>query len=173
MTNATQLSTARKVVVAVCLGFFVVLVCGIGLFLLREDWRVWRTFRPTMATITQSEVESRYFVRGANHNVRVRFMYRVGAREYESGRYRIGEVAELGGRRAAERLVAQLPPGSTHAAWYDPAEPSVAVLRRGLNWGGLIVLGLGVGVPLLILVAVRLADRKAVRSASHETAAGN
>jgi hypothetical protein len=61
----------------------------------------------------------------------VRYRYRVQGIEYAGDRIQFGPVV------AVEKRVKALPEGSTHAVYYDPADPSRASLRVGVAWSTL------------------------------------
>jgi hypothetical protein len=116
-------------------------------FLLPELRVLWR-FEPTQATITASRVQP-WPGRGSGAAPDIRFKYRAGATEHAGGRWRVREYNE-GSAADIAALVAQYPAGSVHRAWYDPDEPSVAVLSRRPSFAGLLGLvfaALAVGVP--------------------------
>lgn len=115
------------------------------------ELRSWWAFEPTQATITTSEVHS-WPGRGRGAAHAIRFSYRAGGAVHHTGGWRITAVRE-GHVDEVAALVARHPVGSVHPAWYDPDEPSVAVLSRALSVPALIPLIFGVApvaVPVLL-----------------------
>src|SRR5262249_44587150 len=90
----------------------------------------------------------------------ITFKYTVDGKEFTRGRYRavpLGSWTDEGARRIADRYRV----GQTYLAWYDPADPNLAVLNRDSEWwfGGMFVLA-GVPAPTLsYLIFVQLGPK--------------
>jgi len=85
------------------------------------------------------------------------YAYTVAGRQYEGGRVVVGEFG-TGNRGRAEEIVTKYPPGSSVTVYYDPKQPSVAVLEPGTSGGslplfafGLVVSATAVGLGWLAL----------------------
>lgn len=115
-----------------------------------------RAWQPVPCTILDSHVETHSGSDSDTYSIAVRFAYVVEGRMYESDRYEF-----LGGSSSGydskAGAVAKLPAGTRTVCYYNPADPSDAVLERGLTRGylfGLIPLvfalvGIGGFVMLL------------------------
>lgn len=72
------------------------------------------------------------------YRLRVRYAYVVDGVRRTSSRRFAAELAgwtSWGGRKAAERHRARYPVGAPVTAYYDPADPVLAVLETGARWG--------------------------------------
>jgi hypothetical protein len=91
----------------------------------------------------------------ATHVPRIRYTYTVNGRKYEGSRHTIGHVK---GKTASEELVARFPKGKIVTVYYDPKDPSQAVLVRGMGgsnpfrYGMLLVVIMGL---FFVVVAFR------------------
>lgn len=91
------------------------------------------------------------FVRTVSHRAAITYAYQVGGREWRSKRVFFGDEAFATGTAARDR-VRKYEPESTVQVYYDPDDPSQAVLepraawrrsaRRALTWGALTVVSL-------------------------------
>lgn len=86
----------------------------------------------TRCTILSSEVEQHNGGDGDTFSVNIRFRYHVDGKPYESDRYHFFTGASSG-RAGKQKIVARYPPGSQHDAYYNPRDPSQAVLHRGFS----------------------------------------
>jgi len=130
-----------------------------------RDWQVRTTFRPTTATILHSAVAEWPGARDRGA-LDIRFAYVVEGVERTTGRFGIAEVPERSQDEARRRAEA-FPVGSQHPAWYDPEDPSVAVLSRRIHPAGAIgafLCILGIVAPLLL--GRRIREEAPVASAS-------
>ncbi len=87
------------------------------------------------------------------------YTYSVGGKSYSSSRFSLGESAQdYSDRQDAEKAASEHPAGSKVEVFYDPADPSSAVLRPGLSTGSWVPLLLGLffgGSGLLLLRMLR------------------
>jgi hypothetical protein len=89
---------------------------------------------PTAAgIILSSQVRESNDSEGSSYSAKIHYAYDVDGRRYECDRYRYGMM--WSGRRRAEAVVASCPVGRTVSVRYNPADPSDAVLRPGLDAG--------------------------------------
>ena len=120
----------------------------------------------------QGEVESVYVRRtrdnrsstqgSYSYHFEVTYNYLVNDITYISDRYSLGDGSTASSRYSTDdeaRADARetYPTGSEITVYYDPADPSSAVLNPGLNWGTLVPLLLGLffilaGIMLLFVV---------------------
>jgi Protein of unknown function (DUF3592) len=84
--------------------------------------------------------------------VALQFAYRVGGREYYSSHWNWGWTALHGDRSKAEAVAAKYPSGSEVPVYYDPAEPTTAVLDPTNRSG--VAAPLWVGIFLILASAV-------------------
>jgi hypothetical protein len=89
-----------------------------------------RRFIPVPARVLTSEVESRSDSDGATYRPEVSFEYTVAGRAHQSDTVHYGLWASSD-RAAAEAIADRFPAGSQTTAYYDPDEPTRAVLLRG------------------------------------------
>lgn len=69
--------------------------------------------------------------------VAVEYSYRVGGKNYTSNRLTYSESTQLS-RESALELTTGLKTGLETNAFYDPAQPAIAVLRKGVNRSSLV-----------------------------------
>jgi hypothetical protein len=79
----------------------------------------------------------------------IRYAYRVGGRTYESPQVWIGS-SEASSSDEPTRWVERFPPGAVVPVWFDPRDPSQAVLVRGSS-GRQLKLVLLVGAALAVV----------------------
>lgn len=103
------------------------------------------TPRRGSTTLTPSERERR-----RRYYPEVTYTWTVDGRTFEGSRFSLGEgLPDHGEREQAEAAARAFRPGAPIAVFYDPAEPSSAVLDRSQKWGAFVPLPLG----LLMLAA--------------------
>lgn len=100
---------------------------------------------PVPCRIERAEVETHDGDDGDTYSVAVRYAYEVDGKPYQGDRYRFF-TGSTSGRAGKERVVSALAPGSVAECWVNPADPTDAVLDRGLGWEALLVLVPGVFV---------------------------
>ncbi len=109
-----------------------------------------RGWPQTTATILDARIERRMGAgprsTGASYPV-VRYRYRVGDREYIG--HRIGWAEGGSTHEWARSIIREYRPGATVPVYYDPRDPSQALLRPGLTRGVSISLLLGVTFMLM------------------------
>lgn len=81
----------------------------------------------TMGIVLSSAVEKhRYRRRDVNHAI-VRYSYRVGERTYQNAKVSLGPPAS---GREAKKVVARYPVGAQVMVFYNPQDPTEAVLEK-------------------------------------------
>ena len=147
-----MVDSERIVIRSICCSVIALLLCAAGAFVVYHtaypELRALLVFRPTTGTVTHGEVASGPG-RGRTHSADIQFTYRVDGIEYSTGRYRTFEEGDY--ESGATETVALYPLGTTHPAWFDPDDPSVAVLVRGVSSVsvlGLLLCGMGIVAPV-------------------------
>jgi hypothetical protein len=150
LAKVTRLLFGRIVPALFVLGGALFLVIG-----LRELYRGWtsESWLGVPETIIKSDVQA---VRhpdsdgglDTSYRVNVRYTYVVGDEEYTGTRMRFGAMGH-NERSAAQEETERYSPGKEVLVFYDPKNPSLAVLTRGMGGGVWIAVGLG-SVFLLI-----------------------
>ena len=97
------------------------------------------------ATVVSSKVRT-HSGDGTTYSINILYAYDVGGRAYRSNRYHFmgGSSSGYEGKR---EVVDRYPPGTRFTAYVNPADPTEAVIRRGMTWGMLLLLA-----PLLFAV---------------------
>lgn len=176
--SANRKSANPRVVAAIG-GLITVLLASSGGYLTRANYRVRHVFQPTQVLITQSEVgvhhsRGKSGRRGSTYSIDIRFNYAVAGVNYFEGRYEFLHSSSSG-RSSKDAIVRRYPVGSTQTAWYDPDDPSVAVLCRDFSWLGPALFGLSAipaGIALVSvrrIRSVRSVQRKIRRAATSDT----
>jgi len=114
---------------------------------------VWRTisareWHTTAAQIVRSEVGVHSSSDGTTYSIDITYRYTVDGKQYESKRYDFDAFTSSSGRSGKEEVVAQYPAGSSTFCYYDPSNPSMAVLNRDFSLATLV------GLFFLIFVLV-------------------
>lgn len=84
-------------------------------------------------TIVESTIVENRDADGTTYTARLRYTYQVGGRDYTADRDRYYTVSA--GRGAARRMVEAHPVGSKVTVYYNPEDPSDALLRPGIAAG--------------------------------------
>lgn len=109
-------------------------VCARGLI---GQWRS-EGFRAAPGRILSSEITSDSDGEGTTYGAKIRFQYRVGDHTYESDRVRYWQVSTSDGRWAYE-AVETFPADAACTVYYDPRDPGLAVLQRGVSGQDLFI----------------------------------
>ena len=135
------------------------LVTGVGgVFLLAgPTWKLLaaRSWTETRCTILYDRIPGSV---GPTGRVNIRYTYVAGGGEHESDRYDFwpGSSGGSGGRSA---IADRFPPGAKVPCWFDPGDPSRAVLFRDVSpvWliGLLPLAALGIGIAMLAWARAR------------------
>lgn len=97
------------------------------LFFMRRRMAAVSQWHSTMGTVVNSYLERRHSNNGSTNYPVVQYSYQVGGRTYQSAKLAPGP--EVGGTGAG-RVVEKYPAGAQVMAFYDPQNPSDAVLER-------------------------------------------
>lgn len=130
---------AARVVGLLIAGFSALLI-GIVLWGQARQMQAHRTFHPTQGKIIENRLETSTGGRTPSTHPLIRFRYEVNGRSYESTTLSLGGKT-FGGRGDMSAYVSKYPRGATVEVYYDPADPSVAILDRTVD---------SVAYPLLV-----------------------
>ena len=141
------------VLVTVCLGLFIVgglyfLYLGLKNVWLALASRNWPAVTGVVKESVTQHSQSRDRKTGATstmYSARLRVVYTAGGLEHETGTVWIGQTEASGDSSEAELLHLQYPEGAKVEVYYDPKQPQVAALRRGLAADALWLPGAGLG----------------------------
>lgn len=95
-------------------------------------------FPTIQGTIISSKIELQHDEDGAAYRPAISYEYDVAGRRFTCDRYRYGAWMQNSRARAAE-IVDRHPPGSRVVVYYNPADPTDAVLRPGLVAADLLI----------------------------------
>ena len=109
-------------------------------------WNDARNWESTECQITAAQIESHRSDDGTSYGAKFTYKYEVDGNEYSCDENSLFEVN--GSHRSAKRKLKKHPVGSTTNCFYDPDDPSDALLNRELTWGMLF------GLLPLIFIAV-------------------
>ena len=112
------------------------MVGAIDYLTVRDTISQWRSleFSQTEGEIKKSEVVARRGRKGTSYHVELVYSFTVGNREYEGTRFRYGSWGSTGAK-AANSIAKEHPVGSKTVVYYNRADPSDAVLYRGIDGG--------------------------------------
>ncbi|MBK1834783.1 DUF3592 domain-containing protein [Roseibacillus ishigakijimensis] len=96
----------------------------------------------TNGEIIHSEIEVDSDSEGTSYGADIRYRYQVKDLELEGDRVTFGDYSSSS-RERANTIVRRHPVGAQVEVFFDPAEPSQAVLERGVRGGSWIVPGIG------------------------------
>jgi len=139
---------------AIFFGLFAVVGGALLYFVAIRPLRLWhaaRTWPAVPCEIVSSSVGSHTSTDSKRHtsttySIDITYRYKVAGREYRSDRYEV-MGGSSSGRSRKEQVVARYPAGSKTSCYVDPADPTEALLDRGLSLFMLIGL-----IPAIFLV---------------------
>lgn len=112
------------------IGFVLLILNAIFLgiiFFMRRKMAAVSQWPSTMGTVLMSTLERRSSSEGSTDYPVVQYSYQVGGQAYQS--YKLAPGPEVGGTGAG-KVVARYPPGAQVMVFYNPQNPSEAVLER-------------------------------------------
>ena len=117
-----------------------------------------RSWPVASGTVIQSTMETYHDTdedgsTSTTHGVKVHYKYAVGGQEYESWRRTFSEVRTSSMRRTQE-ILARYPQGASVDVYYDPADPSSAVLETGVGSSSYIFMALAIVLILAGLAGI-------------------
>jgi hypothetical protein len=118
-------------IIAIVIIAFVLLILNVVflgvIFFMRRRMATVSQWPSTMGTVMMSTIETRSSSDGSTDYPVVQYSYQVGGRPYQS--MKIAPGPEVGGT-GARKVVAKYPAGAQVMVFYDPQNPSDAVLER-------------------------------------------
>ena len=111
-------------------------ICNIGVIFLAILYAMVSTYKKTaaakhwpftMGIVLTSAVEKRRYRRRDVNNAIVRYSYRVGERTYQNAKVSLGPAAR---GAEAKKVAARYPVGAQVMVYYNPKDPSEAVLEK-------------------------------------------
>jgi hypothetical protein len=120
---------------------FFLLLFGLGcaglaalfFMLIVPEGRVQREFVETACLVLDRRIDQQVRDDGPAYRPEIRIQYELGGETYRTWTYDIHQ-SQFSQEARAEQIIKRFQPGKRSTCWYDPADPSVAVLVRGLNW---------------------------------------
>ncbi|HEY7569241.1 MAG TPA: DUF3592 domain-containing protein [Gemmatimonadaceae bacterium] len=124
-----------------------------GTIMWREQQRL-ATWLPVEATVLNKSVERHSDSDGTTYSPLVVYQYSVNDRQYTSSSVLPTKESRSGGW--ASKIVDEYEPNRTYTAWYNPADPAQAFLRRSRS----IVAAIFTAVGALLVVVALLVHRR-------------
>ncbi len=168
---------------AVFSGFFVLLGCGGLLWMFSDyvlpEWRANHEFAETTCRVLDKQIDEKDFGEGPLYRPEIKIQYEVGGVEYKDFHYNIYWHCDARRTYSSNRASVQAAldrfelysaSHKTYSCWYDPANPSVAVLVRDyslVSWlaftvpVSFIIIGVG-GLVHVLLHWGKSAERRAL-----------
>jgi hypothetical protein len=140
----------------VALPFLIIAVVFLGIILrARGKVRASKSWSSTTARIQASDVETRRSRSGSGYSTShypvVIYEYVVNGQRFQSRRVRFGSEIGYGFRRMAENIAAKYPNGSLVSVFYDPANPTEAVLEQSAGGSNMLF-----GIIIVVILGVLL-----------------
>jgi hypothetical protein len=135
-------------------GLVILVGALVGFLFLLQEWRtadVSGGWPQTTGTITTSSLSASKHLRSGHETwtVHVAYSFSVGGKAYRGSVIHLGGFPSYDSKAEAHAVQARFADGATVAVFYDPGEPSNAVLERGMDAAAG---SLGVGALLVGLV---------------------
>lgn len=150
--------TKGSVAVSVLIVFWFAMFFGVSCFLLWKDISAYLTYRQTTGTVLSKRIVT---VKGGENDTfrpEITYSYEVDGKKYQSARYRATEVGSSA-VSFSEKVLARYQVGSQCTVYYDPKDPSKAVLTVAVSAFPFVFLFFALGV-LLILCTLLASRRK-------------
>jgi hypothetical protein len=115
---------------------------GVGVFLglVRPLWRANHVYVESRCVVLDKRiVEGRGNKGGTTYRPEIHISYNVSGRAYQTWTYDAAKVSSSG-RAGKQKIIDQFVAGREYPCWYDPDDPSKAVLVRGFSWAYLFIL---------------------------------
>ena len=132
------------------------------------EWRVNHQFVEHTCVVLQTRLAKQEGADGTLYRPEARIQYSVNGETYVTWTYSI-RGRYTASRAEVEKILQSLEPGEEYTCWYDPADPSVAVLVQTYTWwswltlaipGSFILIGIG-GVVHSLMTWGKSAERQA------------
>ena len=141
--RVVEASFSGLALVGGCVGLAVVLIQVV-----LPEWRANHQFVEHACVVLDTRLETQKRGDGTQFRPAVRIQYEVDGEKYVLWTYSI-RSSYSGNRAANQDIVADYQVGQQYPCWYDPAEPSVAVLVRGYTWSFWLTLALPMSFVLI------------------------
>jgi len=114
--------------------FWTAIVLGFDAFIIYSMVRQGATadWPSTTGRVLRSEIASHDDGDGTTYSAEIEYEYEVGGRRYESDRIRFAGFTSTSDRDFVERTVSRAPVGGSVPVYYNPEDPSEAVLTSGV-----------------------------------------
>lgn len=145
-----------KLLATTFLAVFGLLFGGIGGTIMWREQQRLTTWLPVEATVLSKSVDRHSDDDGTTYSPVVVYSYRVNGRSFRSDR--VLPISESRSGRWADHIIENYDVNQKYTAWYNPADPSQAFLRRSRSIVAAVFTGVGV---LLIVIAVVVRQRSA------------
>ncbi len=153
----SSLTTRQRLQGAVLLGFIGLVCASVGGTMIEREHRRLTTWLPVEATILSKDIDANSDGDGTTYSPVITYRYYVNDRPYTSSRVLPTSERRSGGW--AHRIVAQYELSAKYTAWYDPADPAEAFLRRARG----VVAPIFAGIGLCLIAGAALTARGARR----------
>lgn len=151
-----SIRSSAGMIVAAVLGLIalVVLLGAVRGWLAASASRAWPSVSGRVLNSSLIRTPRRGTSGGGSYIPMIVYEYQVDGRVYRSQRYSFGTQIGTGFTGIASRVVNQYPEGSAVEVYYNPDNPSEAVLKRsaGGSWGTLLVVAALAAAAVIVLV---------------------
>jgi len=135
--RSTGSKTVGSLGEALFFGALLALGCGglvlILVMLVIPEWRANHAFLEAPCVVLDKRVGRHEGGDGVRYRPEIRIQYEVAGKRYVIWTYDL-RAAYSPGEEAAQEVLGRFAPNERHSCWYDPSDPSVAVLKRGYSW---------------------------------------
>lgn len=118
---------------------------GVFLGIVRPLWRANHVYVEGRCAVLDKRVVESRGDDSTTYRPEIHIKYNVGGREFQTWTYDAARVSSSG-RAGKQKIIDQYSVGREYPCWYDPDDPSKAVLVRGFSWAYLFIL-----IPLVFL----------------------
>ncbi len=137
-----------KYIGAYIIGYMFILVgLAVSIYGLIQIWNAWGSISWIAAEgeVTESTIKSTRDSDGTHFSPAIRYAYRVDGRDFVGTRVFLGDAYSETDTTYANKYVARYPAGAKVTVYYNPREPSSAVLQRGAFKKTYLFLTFGIG----------------------------
>jgi len=148
-----------------CLGGVGVIFILVGMMSAASAIKAWQRYHnsdswiPATARIVSANISSRRGSKSTTHFVNITYAYQAMGQSFQSDQFSFGsEGTGYDTYNAAEKVLAKYPTGSQQMIYYDPNQPSQAVLERKYDFTGAIlavIVGLA-GIGMIVYAYIQL-----------------
>lgn len=150
------LRSSAGIIVAAVLGLIAlfILLRAVRGWMAASTSRAWPTVSGRVLNSSLIRTARRGTSGGGSYVPMIVYEYQVDGKVYRSNRYSFGSQIGTGFSGIASRVVDQYPEGATIDVYYNPDNPSEAVLKRssGGSWGNLLMAVVLAAAAVIVLV---------------------